>query len=253
MRKYVRLTTKDSPQGGVKGKTVQIRELLRDYVLFLANTGFRHGTETRNLKWKHISETVIDGQSYVLIKLEKGKTGKRTIVCRHSVRKYLERIKERFAHLKDRTLNQMLDIDEPVFRCRDGSVPKDWHGAFKIMLIKAGLLDDVNGHRRSLYSLRHTYATFQILYGKLDLHTLAKNMGTSIAMLERHYSHLEVLHRAEALAGRRYMRNGKQRPVENVSQTKIIVVDYEDPREAITKENKDQSVANENIRAVKER
>jgi hypothetical protein len=70
------------------------------------------------------------------------------------------------------------------------------------MLEKAKLLNDVNGARRSFYSLRHTYATFQIIYNRLDLHTLAKNMGTSIAMVERHYSHLEVLHRAEALAGK---------------------------------------------------
>jgi integrase len=144
----------------------------------------------------------MNGQKFIVINLEKGKTGKRTIVCRHSVRKYLIRIKDRLSHLKDRQLGQMLDIDEPVFRCRDGSVPKDFHGAFRIMLEKAELLNDVSGARRSLYSLRHTYATFQIIYNKLDLHTLAKNMGTSIAMLERHYSHLEVLHRAEALAGK---------------------------------------------------
>lgn len=216
MRKCVRLSTKDSPQGGVKNQTIMIRELLRDYVLFLTNTGLRHGTETRNLKWKHISESVIDGETYVIIKLERGKTGRRTIVCKHSVRRYLERIRDMFPHLKNRTLNQMLDVDEPVFRCRDGSVTKDWHGAFKNMLIKAGLLNDVNGARRSLYSLRHTYATFQILYGKLDLHTLAKNMGTSIAMLERHYSHLEVLHRAEALAGKRYAQSSRRQ------ETKIL-------------------------------
>jgi integrase len=111
----------------------------------------------------------------------------------------------------------MLDVDEPVFRCRDGSVPKDFHGAFRIMLDKAELLNDVNGARRSLYCLRHTYATFQIIYNKLDLHTIAKNMGTSIAMLERHYSHLEVLHRAEALAGRRVRRRLlSERPKETV-------------------------------------
>lgn len=232
MRKYVRLSTKDSPQGGVKNQTIMIRELLRDYVLFLTNTGLRHGTETRNLKWKHISESVIDGETYVIIKLERGKTGRRTIVCKHSVRRYLERIRDRFPHLKNRTLNQMLDVDEPVFRCRDGSVPKDWHGAFKNMLIKAGLLNDVNGARRSLYSLRHTYATFQILYGKLDLHTLAKNMGTSIAMLERHYSHLEVLHRAEALAGRRYSKTSRpnvltESPNHATGSTTIVETDAE--------------------------
>jgi integrase len=229
MRKYVKLSTKDSPQGGVKNQTIMIRELLRDYVLFLTNTGLRHGTETKNLKWKHISEGVLNGESYVIIKLEKGKTGKRTIVCKHNVKLYLERIRDRFDHLKGRSLNQMLDVDEPVFRCRDGSVPKDWHGAFKNMLIKAGLLNDVNGARRSLYSLRHTYATFQILYGKLDLHTLAKNMGTSIAMLERHYSHLEVLHRAEALAGKRFTREPKQK-TKTTEQTKIFIVDAADPR-----------------------
>jgi integrase len=224
MRHYVKLTTKDSPKGGVKSQTIVIRELLRDYVLFLVNTGLRHGTETRNLKWKHISEMTKDGVEYVVINLEKGKTGRRKIVCRHWVRRYLDRIKDRMPHLKGRKLGQMLDLDEPVFRCRDGSIPKDWHGAFKNMLIKANLLDDVNGDRRSLYSLRHTYATFQILYGKIDLHTLAKNMGTSIAMLERHYSHLEVLHRAEALAGRPERKRTATR-----NSTKIIELDQAIP------------------------
>ncbi len=97
---------------------------------------------------------------------------------------------------------------------------------FKNMLIKAKLLDDVNGARRSLYSLRHTYATFQILYGKLDLHTLSKNMGTSIAMLERHYSHLEVLHRAEALAGRRYKDHNRNMGIKR--ETKIIELSDEE-------------------------
>jgi len=223
MRKYVRLGTKDSPQGGVKSRTLMIRELLRDYVLFLTNTGMRHGTETRNLKWKHISETVINGQQYLLIKLEKGKTGRRTIVCRHSVRKYLDRIKDRFSELKGKSFNELLHVDQFVFRLRDGSVPKDLHGAFKIMLQKAELLMDVNGQSRSLYSLRHTYATFQILYGKIDLHTLAKNMGTSIAMLERHYSHLEVIHKAELLAGRA---EGKGKSVTKVAKnTEILLVE----------------------------
>lgn len=229
MRHYVKLTTKDSPQGGVKELTIMIRELLRDYVLFLANTGLRHGTETKNLKWRHISEQVINGEKYVVIKLQKGKTGKRTIVCRHTVRRYLDRIKSRFPHLAERTLNQMLDVDEPVFRLRDGTAPKDWHGAFRIMLEKAGLLCDVNGCRRSLYSLRHTYATFQILYSKIDLHTLAKNMGTSIAMLERHYSHLEVLHRAEILAGRpervRSARRAESKEPVAQKATDIVFVD----------------------------
>jgi integrase len=46
------------------------------------------------------------------------------------------------------------------------------------------------GQDRTLYSLRHTYATFSLLNDGMDVHTLAVQMGTSILMIERHYSHL---------------------------------------------------------------
>ena len=53
------------------------------------------------------------------------------------------------------------------------------------------------------YSLRHTYATFQIFNG-VDYHTLSKNLGTSIGMLEKHYSHLTPTLGANKLAGKRF-------------------------------------------------
>lgn len=39
-------------KAGKDGKSRWMRELLRDYVLVLANTGIRHGTESYGLKWK---------------------------------------------------------------------------------------------------------------------------------------------------------------------------------------------------------
>ena len=47
--------------------------ILRDYVLILANTGMRHGTEAQNLTLKHISTFEQDGRSYVAMWV-KGKT-----------------------------------------------------------------------------------------------------------------------------------------------------------------------------------
>jgi hypothetical protein len=38
----------------------------------------------------------------------------------------------------------------------------------------------------------------------MDIHTLAIQMGTSIAMLERHYSHLTPRLRKDMLTGKRY-------------------------------------------------
>jgi hypothetical protein len=40
---------------GKAGKPTDMRYLMRDYVLILANTGMRHGTEALNLNWKHIT------------------------------------------------------------------------------------------------------------------------------------------------------------------------------------------------------
>ena len=40
---------------GKAGKPTDMRHLMRDYVLIMANTGMRHGTEALNLKWKHVT------------------------------------------------------------------------------------------------------------------------------------------------------------------------------------------------------
>jgi len=82
-----------------------------------------------------------------------------------------------------------------------GERTKYLDGTFSILMKEAGLLLDRHDGVRTLYSLRHTYATFQILNG-IDLHKLAKNMGTSIGMLEKHYSHLTPTLAAKELAGK---------------------------------------------------
>ena len=46
-----------------------------------------------------------------------------------------------------------------------------------------------NRKNPTLYSLRNSYAT-QELFAGTDIHTLAKQMGTSMMMLERHNSKL---------------------------------------------------------------
>ena len=124
------------------------------------------------------------------------------MIARHNVRQYLQRIKDRFQDIKDLKSLELGNCDALVFRLRDGTVPKDLQGAFKRVLEEYDLLKDTEGNQRSLYSLRHTYATFQLLRREVpDLHLISKNMGTSIKMLEDHYSHLEVFHKTEILAG----------------------------------------------------
>ena len=64
----------------------------------------------------------------------------------------------------------------------------------------SGLEKDAEGRTRALYSLRHAYATLELIENRTDLHTLATQMGNSAAMIERHYSKLTATIAAERLA-----------------------------------------------------
>jgi integrase len=63
----------------------------------------------------------------------------------------------------------------------------------------AKLIEYSAGQSRTLYSLRHTYAIQALLLGT-DIQTLAKQMGTSVRILELHYSKLTATMAAEQLA-----------------------------------------------------
>ena len=81
-----------------------------------------------------------------------------------------------------------------------GFQPHRLDGTFKKLLRDAGLLKDANGQQRTLYSLRHTYTTLELLTNTIDIHTLSKQLGNSTAMIERHYSKLTATMAAERLA-----------------------------------------------------
>lgn len=76
-----------------------------------------------------------------------------------------------------------------MFRTEDGRRPYSFNGLFRRLLRHCELLTNNNGETRTLYSLRHNYATLELL-SYTDLRILAKQMGTSVAMLERYYSKL---------------------------------------------------------------
>ena len=69
---------------GRESKSRDMRHLLRDDILILANTGIRHGTEAQNLRWKHIHLFHEDGLTYLEMHVN-GKTGPRDLMCRIGV------------------------------------------------------------------------------------------------------------------------------------------------------------------------
>ncbi|MBE0533318.1 MAG: hypothetical protein IH626_21055 [Rhodospirillales bacterium] len=166
----------------------QRRELLRDYVLFLINSGIRPGTESDGLCWKHISPFIDPhGTEHVLLSV-RGKTGERQPVAMPYTKNFLSRIRQR----REKVLGHPVSPDEYVFCLPDGPPVKAGYFAklFDKALKEAGLLRDTQGRKRVLYSCRHTYATLRLIYGRVSIYTLAENMGTSVQMIEHHYGHL---------------------------------------------------------------
>jgi hypothetical protein len=83
---------------------------------------------------------------------------------------------------------------------RNGKRPYNFVNAFGDGIREAGML--TNGRdsdERSLYSLRHYYAT-ERLYENMS-EKLAKQMGISPEMIRKHYGHIKTHMYAEELAG----------------------------------------------------
>lgn len=215
-------------------RSKEIRQLMRDYVEMLVDTGARPGKELMNLKWKQIHyeyKAVVEGTGKYSINESEGedfatevtdsslnrtvelvvagKTGTRTIIGRAPTVKALVRVAKRNYDIEPNVLEPLKDVATPknndyVLRLREGQedASESFQKMFESYLDEYGLLiDPRTEQKRVFYSLRHTYATLALTYDKVNPHVLAEQMGTSIGMLEKHYSHLRVTEAIEQLRG----------------------------------------------------
>ena len=152
------------------------RLLLKDYVRTLALSGMRVG-EANDLKWRDV-EPFKDqrGNDNVMFNV-RGKTGARWVVpdlmCRYVIE--LRRA---------RTINK--EPEDYVFTMYSGEKVITLIDQFQSVLDSIGILHNSAGERYTLYSLRHYYAVQQLKRG-VPVFDLARNMGTSVAIIEQYY------------------------------------------------------------------
>ena len=174
------------------------RQVLRELVLILANTGLRIG-EALKLTWGDLKrKKTRTGFEYLYLQVREGKTGAREVVPKADAVTYLARLKE----ISDHTANT-----DFIFQNRDGSPLKEPGVTFKKVLRDLNMLTGPDGNPRSLYSLRHTYITNELELGQVSIHDIATNCGTSIQYIERHYSHAKVHSKAQELAEKVFGKN----------------------------------------------
>jgi integrase len=165
---------------GESKATWRQRFMTQQYVLVLANTGLRVG-EVRGLRWSDL-RTVNTTDGTRLVGEVHGKTGVREVVFQSGADEYIKRIYD----MRVEELGEAPPDDQVVFCHRDGTQVQTMKNAFISLLKFAGVPIERNGGSRTIYSLRHFYATMRLSHDTSPF-LLAKQMGTSVEMLEKFY------------------------------------------------------------------
>jgi integrase len=165
------------------------RTLAYNFILIMTNTGMRP-SEAKNLRWRDIA-TQSDRQGRKFVRIDvRGKGKFRTLVAAESVATYLERI---------RGISKRTEPDDFVFVNDVGKPARTLnYSLIERLLIESKLQQSSSGSRRSTYCFRHTYATFRLTEG-VDVYFLAKQMGTSVKMIEDHYGHVTPVKNADRI------------------------------------------------------
>lgn len=165
------------------------RTVIYNFILIMTNTGMRPA-EAKNLRWRDVAlGKDREGREFARISV-RGKDKFRTLVAPESAAKYLERI---------RAISKSAKPEDFVFTNHAGKPARTlYYGTIETLLIDAGLLRSSAGKRRSTYCFRHTYATFRLSEG-VEVYFLAKQMGTSVQMIEDHYGHVTPVKNADKI------------------------------------------------------
>ena len=158
-------------------KYLHTRQLLEDYVVILARSGMRVG-EANNLKVRDIHKFYDrhDRLNYRFV--VRGKAGERDVIPAASVVPHVERV-----------LTSKGDKPNPnawFFCMLTGSQVISLADQFATVLQMAELKANAYGERFSLYSLRHYYAVMALRDG-IGIYDVARNMGTSVEMIQQYY------------------------------------------------------------------
>jgi len=168
---------------------VWYRTMAYNFALIMTNTGMRT-MEAANLRWRDVDQRTDKQQRQFVCFNVRGKGKYRELVAAANVATYLDRI---------RAISKEVKPDDAVFTTIDGKPASTlYNSLIGDLLEKSGLLLSSSGSRRSSYSFRHTYATFRLTEG-VDVYFLAKQMGTSVKMIEDYYGHITPAKNAERI------------------------------------------------------
>jgi integrase len=152
------------------------RELLRDYVLVIANSGLRPG-EANDLTVRDVHPFKDEkGRSNFRL-VVRGKTGERDVIIRSAAAKRIDRLL---------TKRRTESPSGQLLAMANGSRIVTLIDQLNAALREANLLRSSFGEKYSVYSLRHFYAVNALRNG-VGVFEVARNMGTSVQIIQEYY------------------------------------------------------------------
>jgi integrase len=168
--------------------TYRDRYVARHCFVILAYTGLRVG-ELRNLRWGDVWSVRAKTGNYYVGRVS-GKTGARNFVFQPGGELCIKQLYKLRCRDLEKLNPELVDPKPPsdglVICHPDGSPIRSMKHSFESLLRYAGVTQENDGKRRTIYSLRHLYATKR-LSNETSPFLLARQMGTSVEMLEKHY------------------------------------------------------------------
>lgn len=171
------------------------RQMIRHLILVMVNTGMRTN-DIQFFRWRDMKEDIDpQGETHFMLFLQ-GKQG-RSGSTPPAWCAAMPRAKELLDRWKGICVNT--GDDDLVFSTKKGG-KLEYSEIVEDLFREAGVLYDQDGKKRTLYSCRHTFAMFRLRAG-VSIGDLARNMRTSVAMVEKHYGQVQAIERAAAVTG----------------------------------------------------
>lgn len=176
------------------------RSIFREYLLIAYATGARPN-ELLTMTWGDVrinpQDTPENQQSMRLmtVRSENAKTG-RSRVINAPVARRLERLKKAYEGIGMSCNPTDFLFRNPTWERQDKNIA--WGqpaitNRLKKVLIDSGVQEHLDLTNRKIvnYSSRHFYVTMRLRHG-MNIHLLAKNIGSSVLYIEKNYSHVQI-------------------------------------------------------------
>lgn len=204
---YLRTNKYLKPDGSTKLEQTK-RMIFREYMGIAYNTGMRP-KELLGLTWNDVRVNITDTEEnkkvfrLLEVKASNSKTGKKRVVNAPIARR-LQRLAKAYKDIGMTIEPKDFIFRNPTWERQSKNIPYKQPAFTKrleAVLKEAGLNDELEktGRKITLYSSRHFYTTLRLQNG-LNIHLLARQLGTSTTYIDQTYSHIQIEQNTEKIS-----------------------------------------------------